>query len=48
MQVAEIKTREGLRSEPTDGAEEASRYFEAGSEVGGEEGNGGLGVKVQG
>jgi hypothetical protein len=46
MQVPKIKTREGLRSERTDGAEEASRYFEAGSEVGGEEGNGGLGVEV--
>jgi hypothetical protein len=37
MQVPEIKTREGSRSERTDGAEEASRYFEAGSGVGGEE-----------
>jgi hypothetical protein len=46
MQVPKIKTREGSRGERTDGAEEASRYFEAGSEVGEEEGNGGLGVEV--
>jgi hypothetical protein len=46
MQVPKIKTRERSRSERTDVAEEASRYFEAGSEVGGEEGNGGLGVEV--